>query len=209
MPAFTPIDLNTWERKEHFLHYHNRVPCSFSLTVKLDISPLKKKGLPVQPALLFAFTQIINKHVEFRIAFDKNKNLGFYEYLIPSFAFFHPQTQTFSTLWTEHQADFNTFLTQYRQDIALFGNNTQLEAKPNTPDYVFNVSTLPWCSFESFQLHLPMGNDYFIPIFTLGKYYPEGNRTLIPFAMQAHHAVCDGFHVCRFINELQQYLNNF
>lgn len=30
---------------------------------------------------------------------------------------------------------------------------------------------------------------------------------LLPFTFNIHHAVADGFHVCRFLNELQELLN--
>lgn len=29
-----------------------------------------------------------------------------------------------------------------------------------------------------------------------------------PLAIQVHHAVCDGFHLCRFVNELQDLFND-
>ncbi len=209
MSAFIPINLDRWPRREHFQHYYNQVPCSFSLTTKLDISRLKENKTPIQPALLFSITKIINRYPEFRLTFDTNHQLGYYEYLIPCFTFFHPQTQTFSTIWTDKQEDFASFLRQYRQDIASFGNNLHLEGKPHTPPYIFNLSTIPWCSFESFQLHLPCAKDYFIPIFTLGKYYQTHDSWFIPLSIQAHHAACDGFHISRLINELQQHINNF
>ncbi len=31
----------------------------------------------------------------------------------------------------------------------------------------------------------------------------------LPLAVQVHHAVCDGFHVSRLINELQSWLDAF
>ncbi len=34
----------------------------------------------------------------------------------------------------------------------------------------------------------------------------ENGKYLLPLAIQVHHAVCDGFHVCRFVNELQECL---
>ena len=37
---FTPIDIDRWERKEYFNHYHKEVPCTYSMTVKLDITNL-------------------------------------------------------------------------------------------------------------------------------------------------------------------------
>ena len=34
---FTLIDPNTWERKEYFDHYFSKVPCTYSMTTRLDI----------------------------------------------------------------------------------------------------------------------------------------------------------------------------
>ncbi len=35
---FTKIDINNWTRKEYFDHYFDNTPCTYSMTVKLDIS---------------------------------------------------------------------------------------------------------------------------------------------------------------------------
>ena len=80
--------------------------------------------------------------------------------------------------------------------------------KPAIPANSFTVSMLPWATFEGFNLNLQKGYDYLKPIFTMGKYYRKKERILLPLAIQVHHAVCDGFHVCRFINELQALINN-
>lgn len=80
-------------------------------------------------------------------------------------------------------------------------------AKPNLPDNNFCVSMIPWTTFEGFNLNLQKGYDYLKPIFTMGKYYEENGKTHLPLAIQVHHAVCDGFHVCRFVNELQELID--
>ena len=41
---FTKIDINNWTRKEYFDHYFDYTPCTYSMTVKLDITKLKKDG---------------------------------------------------------------------------------------------------------------------------------------------------------------------
>lgn len=65
---------------------------------------------------------------------------------------------------------------------------------------------LPWASFQGFNLNLQKGYDFLQPIFTMGKYQEENGRTLLPLAIQVHHGVCDGFHLCRFVNSLQERL---
>ena len=65
---------------------------------------------------------------------------------------------------------------------------------------------VPWTSFEGFHLHLPKGNTYLLPIFTMGRYEERDGKWWLPLAIQVHHAVCDGFHVCRFVGELRALL---
>lgn len=38
---YKKIDLEQWNRKEHFLHYRHNLQCGFSLTTKIDITVLK------------------------------------------------------------------------------------------------------------------------------------------------------------------------
>ena len=59
------------------------------------------------------------------------------------------------------------------------------------------------CAGLSFNLNLAKGHAYTLPIFTLGKFFLEGERTLLPVALQVHHGVTDGFHVGRFFTRLQ------
>ena len=44
---FTPIDLSTWPRREHFHYYRNQLPCGYSVTVQLDVTPVSYTHLDV------------------------------------------------------------------------------------------------------------------------------------------------------------------
>ena len=104
--------------------------------------------------------------------------------------------------------DIEEFSRAYENDIQRYGSNHGMTGKPDVPENVFTVSMIPWSTFESFNLNLQKGYDYLIPIFTMGKYYKEDEKIILPLAIQVHHAVCDGFHICRFVNELQELINS-
>ena len=59
-------------------------------------------------------------------------------------------------------------------------------------------------SFEGFNLNLQNGYRYLPPIFTMGKYQRDERGVWLPLSIQVNHAVCDGFHVCRFIAALRE-----
>lgn len=205
---FEKIDVDTWARKEYFEHYFSKIPCTYSMTVKLDITKIKEKQIKLYPAMLYYLTTVVNRHSEFRIAFNENNELGTFSEMLPCYTVFHKDSETFSDLWTTYSSDFYKFCRSYENDILQYGNQKGMIGKPNVPDNNFTVSMIPWTTFDGFNLNLQKEYNYLKPIFTIGKYYHENGRTLLPLAIQVHHAVCDGFHVCRFINELQELINS-
>ena len=206
--AFKIIDRENWSRKEYFEHYFSNVPCTYSMTTKLDITKIIESKKKLYPAMLYYLTTIVNRHVEFRIAFNKDNELGIYDEMLPCYTIFHKDTETFSNLWTVYCKDYEEFYKMYENDLRQYGNQKGMFGKPDVPDNCFTMSMIPWVSFEGFNLNLQKGYDYLLPIFTMGKYYEENGRILLPLAIQVHHAVCDGFHLCRFINELQELINS-
>lgn len=206
--VFEKIDRNSWKRKEYFEHYFTNIPCTYSMTVKVDITQIKKKQMKLYPAMLYYITTIVNRHSEFRTAINQSGELGIYDEMIPSYTIFHKNTETFSDIWTAYMPDFETFVAAYENDMQRYGSNHGMIGKPDVPENAFTVSMIPWSTFESFNLNLQKGYDYLIPIFTMGKYYKEDEKIILPLAIQVHHAVCDGFHICRFVNELQELINS-
>lgn len=204
---FQLVDRSTWKRKEYFEHYFAHVPCTYSMTVKLDITSLKANDKKLYPSLLYSLTTLVNRHEEFRMATDEKGQVGIFSDMMPCYTVFHKDTETFSNIWTKYSDDYAEFCGRYDEDLSRYGNVEKMMAKPNLPANTFPVSMIPWTTFEGFNLNLQNGYDYLLPIFSFGKYYEENGKYLIPLSIQVHHAVCDGFHTCRFINELQELID--
>ncbi len=207
---FNNINVESWNRKESFSHYFNDVPCTYSMTVELDISAFyaKTKVLKINffPAVLYVISKVVNRHTEFRMDFDKNKNVGYYSHSNPCYTVFHAETETITNLWTEYNDNIDIFMQNYSDDMSRFKHDCH-NSKPLLHSNIFNVSCIPWTSFKGFNLNIQKGYDYLLPIFTIGKYFDIGDKKILPLAVQVHHAVCDGFHLSRFINELQEQLD--
>lgn len=45
--------------------------------------------------MLYYITTIVNRHVEFRMALNKNGDLGFYDEIIPCYTIFHKKQKCF------------------------------------------------------------------------------------------------------------------
>jgi len=203
--GYVPVDISRWARKEHFEAFQSSDQCTFSQTVQLDITArlkcIKKRGDKFYPTMIYLIARLLNAHAEFRMAI-KDGELVTWDVIHPSYTVFHEKTETFSSLWSRYCDDILHFQTEYANDMAHYRDDIAYLPRA-LPDNVFFLSANPWVSFTSFELNLANFNNVFSPIFTLGKYYVQDNRVLMPLAVQVHHAVCDGFHVGRLLNELQ------
>ena len=203
---FIPVNLETYGRKEQYEHYSNAVPCTYSMTVNADITGLKEKadksGFKFYPALIYVITKAVNGREEFRTC-RKNGVLGYYRALHPAYTVFHRDSETFSSLWTEYREDFYTFCENVERDMEKFSGKGFMP-QGNMPENILNISSIPWKTFTGFNLNLPLGHEFYLPIITAGKYFSDGGKTFIPLSVQVNHAVCDGFHLCRLIDDIEQ-----
>lgn len=209
---FKPIDTSSWKRKPYFDHYFSQIRCTYSITVNIDITNVlsfkDRNKVKLYPLLIYVISKAVNKYEEFRTAINDRGEIGVWETLSPCYTVFHKDSESFSNIWTEWNDNLNLFLSNFEQDSKRFGQIDRIDAKPNTPANVFPISSLPWTTFTGFNLNIFADGTYLLPIFTYGKYFKDGNRYLIPLSIQVHHAICDGFHVSRLINEIQQECSN-
>lgn len=204
-----PIDLATWPRRPHFEHYRHRVPCSYAMTVDIDVSEfvtrIRSAGRRTYAAQVWAIATIVNRHEEFRMTLDEDGAPAVWPRVHPSFTVFNPRRETFASVWVPYDPDFASFhdaavavITEHADAVELF---PQGAPPPNT----FDVSSLPWTSFSGFSLQVDGAQDHLAPIFTLGRYVEREGRIFLPMAVQIHHAAADGFHTARFVNELREF----
>lgn len=204
--GFHLIDVNTWSRKEYYEHYLNQVVCTYALTVNLDVTNLE--GTHLYPAMLWLLTDTVNEMPQFRTALS-NEGVGVYDSMHPSYTIFNKDNENFSVIWTAFHPDYRVFLKAYEDDTAQYASSTRFSPKADKPGNTFDVSMLPWTTFTAFNINLFGSGRHLLPIFTLGKKHKEQGQTLLPLAIQVHHAVCDGFHVSKFIRKLQNKITQF
>ena len=135
------------------------------------------------------------------------RELGYYDEINPIFTVFEEAQEQFYQVWTKYDDDFEVFYQNYLLDMKNYQQQEIKSSKLLLEKNVFNVSCVPQVSFTGFNLNLAKGYDYYLPIFTIGKYFEQGEKILLPLAIQVHHGVCDGFHLSRFINDLQEWLD--
>ncbi|RXZ01558.1 type A chloramphenicol O-acetyltransferase [Fictibacillus sp. S7] len=204
--AFHINDRRNWDRAPYYEHYLSQ-KCSYSVTANIVITKLierlQTKKLKFYPAFIYMVSKVVNAHTEFRTCFN-NGVLGYWDHMLPSYTIFHNDTKTFSSIWTEFSPDFSVFHHNFNEDMKRYGDVHGFFTKSHEAPNTFPISMVPWVSFTGFNLNINEDNNYLLPILTGGKYFNQDGKTLFPLAVQMHHAVCDGYHVSLFINEVQE-----
>lgn len=195
--GFRLIDMENWPRREHFRQYLTNTPCTWSMTVQLDVTRLVRSGAEIYPALLYALARGVNRHAEFRMSLDTEGRPGVWDLLHTSYTVFHRDTETFSCLWTPYHEDPAVYYSAYRCDLERWGAVEGFEPQPDVPPNIYYASMLPWESFEGFNLNLQKGWGFLLPTFTLGNIRSATGasrcrwpyRSTTPCATDSMHAV--------------------
>lgn len=210
---FHIIDLDSWKRKDYYEHYMNAVRCNYSVTLNLDIDTLVKRvkslGLKAYPVHIYMIAKIVNSFTEFRMALAEEGRPGYWDVSNPSYTIFNKAAESFSSIYTPYENDFSRFYESCLADMETYRESETLFPQAAIPENIFTISSLPWISFTGFTLNVYGEGGYLPPIFTLGRYLEQNGKKHLPLSIQVHHAVCDGYHVGKFAEALQDMAVNF
>lgn len=208
---FNEIQWNEWKRAPYFQLYTKMIPTGFNICVDLDVTKMygyfKEKGYKFAIGYRYIVMKLINEREYFRIAYKDGK-LGYYNYLLPSYANFHEDDQTTSVMWVDWENSFKTFYQNYVEEEQKYKVVHGLVAKPEMPpENGCMVGVLPWTSFTSYAPVPYTSPTQFFPIIQAGKFKRLDEKILMPFSITVHHAVVDGYQVSEYLEKLQEIMN--
>lgn len=118
--AFTPIDEQTWERREYLEVFRQT---AIYLTAEVDITPLyrhtKARGEKLYPALIWCAAAVLNRHVHFRYGRDEAGRIGIWDVLHPYYTV--PRRDApdlFAMKVTRFMPDYDVFRQDFQADYA-------------------------------------------------------------------------------------------
>lgn len=203
---FEPVSAD-WKRKPYFDYYFYSLKTKYNVSYHIDITALhaeiKSKGLRFYPTFLYVVMRAVNQNEEFRMSFDDNNRLGTWSYLVPSYTIFHDDDKTFSDIWSDYSPIFKDFYNQVVDDMATYKDIKEIRAKENRPPYFCPISVVPWLSFQSISQDTFSESPLLFPIIRFGKFYTDRDKILLPFSMFVNHAVADGYHSSKLINNIE------
>ena len=210
MGEYTKIDLKSYARAEHFLHFMNESPCEISLSDDIDVTALREvchaRGQSFYRTFLYIVSYIVNSRDEFRMTAHLSRGKfhpAVWDVLHPVHNVFHEDTETYTSVFTRFDRDMDTFLKNAEEDMA-HAQNLAVMSVPAMGKNTFEASCLPWRHFTSVGIAHPVENCTSLsPMIVWGGFRESAGRTYLPLSITIHHAAADGFHLARFLNEAE------
>lgn len=204
--GFNLINMDTWNRKECFEHFYNNAKCTYSITVNIDITNLhiyiKENGLRLYPVFTWIVSKAINNHQEFKMSFDQEGRIGYFDEIGPNYSVLNDDTKIMSSLYTPFYSSFAEFYDGMVNEMESYKKDKNYVSKMQWNFFI--VSCLPWFSYTSFDVNNQGEQQWLFPMVTWGKFFEQDNKILMPLTIQVHHAVADGYHCSLFFNDVQE-----
>ena len=210
-PRHRLIDENEWPRKEHFHYYQEQIPCSHSMTVKIDVTEClllaHKRKNPFAALLMYAVCKTVNELECMKMMTGKDGSPGIWSVMNPVFTVFHSDDHTFSDLWMDYLENPLSFCKEYERVIRAFGERKGIKGRPGQPENFFCFSCTPWTAFEAYSCQAAGRVPPLFPIIDCGRYEKTVQGYLMPVSLTISHAAMDGYHMGLFFDRLQDNLN--
>lgn len=204
------IDYDNWDRREIFERF---CPCSYSITAEVDITRLiatiKAAGYKFYPTICYIISQVVNSRVDYRYAYIDG-NVGYYDRVDPLYTLMRKNSTLFTHTVTEYVEDFHSFYKAFESDRTAAENGNTLYYGGREPDNVLCISITPTLSFKQLSFCYNMTREgSLVPFVTIGKYYEQNGKIMLPLATEFRHEVNDGYHSSLFYELIQLAIDRF
>ncbi|MFU8793249.1 MAG: CatA-like O-acetyltransferase [Acholeplasmataceae bacterium] len=198
------INLDTWERKAHYLFFKQLDVPQYDITFQIEITPLyhfvKKEGISFYLTMVHTVMKTINQieAFKYRIIGD---DVMYFDVTHPSFTDVMAGSHLFKMVSTQMTESLRDFLIQARRDSDAQTSMID-EVKEKAPDLVY-ITSFPWGSYTGATNAVNIDPSDAIPRVSWGKFYMQGDRVMMPLTLRVHHGFVDGFHMGVFLEKLQ------
>ncbi len=205
------IDIGTWKRKEHFAFFHGMDYPHYNICMNIDVSNFvqfaRRHNLSFYYAMVFAGTSVLNQIENFRYRI-RGDRVVLHDKVHPSF----------TDMDKAGAEELFKFVTPDLCDNIFEFERRAKETSENQQDYfefgklagrddLVYISCIPWISFTHISHTISFNKNDSVPRISWGKYFKHDDKILLPFSVQVNHALVDGYHVGKYVDRLQTFLD--
>jgi chloramphenicol O-acetyltransferase type A len=206
----TLLDLENWNRKEHFLFFKQMEEPFFGITTTIDCTKgyetAKKMGTSFFVYYLHKTIVAVNAIEAFRYRIIDDE-IYIYDTIHVS-ATLMREDKTFGFSLIEYSANFDFFSKNTFQEIERIKNTPGLFTREFPSDNLIHFSAVPWINFTSLSHARSYSFPDSCPKISFGKMMidEDGKRTM-SMSVHVHHGLMDGYHVGQFVDSFQELMN--
>lgn len=205
--SFQEVDIIHWKRRAHFNFFKSFEKPLWGVTTQLNCTKAfafcQANGTSFFYFYLYQSLRAINNVEAFRLRIDGDRLLKYSK--IGGSVTVLRHDETFGFAYFDFCNGFGEFERQLRQQIVYEKQASGLQTDPNKPAVV-HYSVMPYLSFTQIDHAQYNLQEDSIPKITFGQYVKQGQQLFLPISVHAHHALCDGLDVGKFIAQFQRYL---
>ena len=202
------IDIDNWNRKEHFNFFSQFSEPFFGVTIKMDCTKAYSKAKEKQVSFflyyLYRALKAANEIDNFKYRIVDNQ---VYEFdTINASPTINRPNGTFGFAYMDYVKEENSFYEKALEEIEkVQSSNSLLPAISG--ENVIHFSAIPWIDFTSISHARSFSHPDSCPKISFGKMTQTQGIKSMPIAIHVHHALMDGYHVGQFVEKFQKLMN--
>nr|WP_315151623.1 chloramphenicol acetyltransferase [uncultured Flavobacterium sp.] len=206
----TLLDLDSWNRKEHFLFFKQMQEPFFGVTVKIDCTKAYEASKSLNTSF---FIYYLHKTLTAVNAFENFKyrieNTHIYVHdRIDASATISRSDGTFGFSLIEFHPDYTIFEQTAKTEIERIQTTTGLFTREFKDDNVIHFSAIPWLDFTSLSHARNMTFPDSCPKISFGKMtLSKKEKREMPMSIHVHHGLMDAMHVGQMVDYFQAIIN--
>ena len=204
------LDKSTWKRKEHFDFFNQFDEPFFGLVTEVDCTKAyqisKSKGQSFFAYYLHKSLLAVNLVDELRYRIENNDVIIFDE--IHASSTIGRKDGTFAFTFVPYSFDFANFNESLKEEINHVQNSNGLRVNDDDSRIdVIHYSSIPWHTFSGLTHARNYKRKDSAPKITFGKMFQKGDQKIMNIAIFVHHGLADGFHIAKYLDYFQKFMN--
>lgn len=204
------IDIETWERRDHYRFYGQFEEPFFGVCAEVDCTGAylraKAQGQSFFLTYLHDALAAANAIEAFRRRIEEGE-VWVYEQVNVSPTIAREGGRPFGFSYMAYHPDFETFAREAEAEIARVQAGEGLDLSASNSN-TLHCTTLPWLRFTSFSHARSFRFPDCSPKLAFGKREERAGRHSMPVSLHLHHALADGADAGRFFELFQARLDS-
>lgn len=203
----TLLDLENWNRKEHFDHFSKMEEPFFGATIEIDCTKAYQMAKSLNSSFFIYYLHktlvAVNAVENFKYRISEGKI--YINERIDASATIGREDGTFGFSLIEYNPDFRIFEKIALKEIDRIQNTTGLFTRSFDDDNLIHFSAIPWINFKSLSHARSFTFPDSCPKISFGKMITsESGKKTISMSVHVHHGLMDGLHVGQFVDTFQE-----